>query len=354
MEKREVLQEEWKNIFLKAKKGILCVAQRSGKCRVGVNIFKEFENPKILIAYPDNKIQFSWISEFEKCNFINYDVTFTNYASISKYNETYDIIVLDEINNTSERQRIYLNSLIKRNKCVLGLSGTISKETEGELQEIGLNILRRYSVEDAIKDEIIAPYKIFIHTIKLDTLKKEKNSKGRWVSEKNKYDNYTFVIDKNIREKRDVSFLAIHRNRILQNSIAKLNKTLKLLKELQDRRVLVFTGLKKIAENLNIPYFHSTSNNVEVFEDFKAAKIKHMAVVNIGKSGTTFQNLDCIILNSFVGNEEVLEQLVARSQLLDKANKIAEIHIITSSEKAEIKKLNKALINFNKEQIIWK
>ena len=211
----------------------------------------------------------------------------------------------------------------------------------------------KYTVEEAIEDEIIAPYNIFIHTVDLDTLIKKKNSKGKLVTEKNQYDNYTYVINKSTREKRDISFLAIHRNRILQNSLSKYNKTLYLINKYKEESILVFTGLKKIAESLNIPYYHSTSKNEEVFEDFKKGKIKHLSVCGIGKSGVTYENLDTIILNSFTGNEEVTEQLISRGQLLDTPDKVVNIHIITSSEPAEVKKLSKALINFNKENIKW-
>ena len=351
---RDELQKEGEDIFLKEKKGILQLAQRSGKCKIAINIFRRLNNPRILICYPDNKIKLSWKAELIKWNYLfRDDIQFYNYSSIHKITGEWDIVVWDEIHDTSERQRFYINNITKETRYALGLSGTISKETKWSLEEMNLNILMKYTVEDAIKDEIIAPYKICIHTVNLDTLIKKKNSKGKLVSEKNQYDNYTFVINKNLREKRDISFLAIHRNRILQSSLAKHSKTVYLLKKYKEERILVFTGLKKIAESLNIPYYHSTSKNEEVFEDFKKGSIKHLSVCGIGKSGVTYENLDTIILNSFTGNEEVTEQLISRGQLLDNPDKVVNIHIITSSEEAEIKKLKKALINFNKDNITW-
>lgn len=349
---REELQKEGEDIFLKEKRGILQLAQRSGKCKIAINIFRRLNNPRILICYPDNKIKLSWESELKKWDYKG-DIAFFNYASIHKIEGEWDIVVWDEIHDTSERQKFYIDAISSKTKYVLGLSGTISKETKWQLEEINLRILMKYTVEEAIEDEIIAPYNIFIHTVNLDTLTKKKNSKGKLVSEKNQYDNYTYVINKNIREKRDVSFLAIHRNRILQNSLAKYNRTLYLINKHKEESILVFTGLKKIAESLNIPYYHSTSKNEEVFEDFKKGKIKHLSVCGIGKSGVTYENLDTIILNSFTGNEEVTEQLISRGQLRDTPDKVVNIHIITSSEEAEIKKLKKTLTNFNKNSISW-
>jgi superfamily II DNA or RNA helicase len=90
-----------------------------------------------------------------------------------------------------------------------------------------------------------------------------------------------------------------------------------------------------------------------VFEDFKTGAITSLAVVNIGRAGVTFNELEVVILSSFTGNEETTEQIIARALNKDIEGKIADIHIITSTEEAEIKKLNKALSSFDTKNIIW-
>jgi superfamily II DNA or RNA helicase len=185
----------------------------------------------------------------------------------------------------------------------------VSDATEIDLRAICMKILMQYSVEQAIKDGIIAEYRIFVHYIPLDRTKKFLDKKKKLVTEYDKYKAYSYVIEQMNMQGRDPGFLLIHRNRILQNSHSKLLKTLSLLKEIEGKRTLVFTGLKKVAESLHIPYFHSTSEDKEVFENFRTGVIDKMAVVNMGRSGVTFQNLECIIIQSFTGHEETTEQI---------------------------------------------
>ena len=63
MNKRDMLQEEWANSFMKGDgKSILHLCPRSGKIRTSIRIFKKIEKllgakSRILIAYPDKNIQ---------------------------------------------------------------------------------------------------------------------------------------------------------------------------------------------------------------------------------------------------------------------------------------------------------
>ena len=115
--------------------------------------------------------------------------------------------------------------------------------------------------------------------------------------------------------------------------------------------MLVFAGLKAIAEKLGIAYHHSTSNNPEVFQKFVDGFINKIAVVNIGKAGITFSDLQYMIINSFTGNEETTEQIISRALNKEYDGKIGVIHIICSSEEAELRKLSKTLARLNSENI---
>ena len=363
MNKREEIQNKGREAFEHAGYlGILQIAQRVGKIKTSINIMNHMTgkgvipaSPKVLIGYPDNRIKDSWEEDFQKWQFEHSaNIVFINYSSIWKYEtQSFDLIILDEIHATSEAQRASIQMLIDLNDYILGLSGTISLDTEQELAEIGLQVIMKYTVEEAIEDGIIAPYKIYIHTVALDNIVKEKNSKGKLVSEKQRYANYTWVIENLKHSGRDFKFLALQRNRVLQSSIAKAACTKKLIEKHKGKKTLVFTGLKKVSESLGIPFFHSTSADKTVFDDFKTGKIDAVAVVNIGRAGVTFDQLEIIIINSFTGNEETTEQIIARALNRDIQDKVAEIHIVTSNEEPELKKLRKTLNSFNKNNIEW-
>ena len=360
---RELIQKRAKDCFMEAgTRGVLQIAQRVGKTKIALDIIDAciekygFDKNclKILICYPDNRIVDSWEDDFNKWAFGHGNaVDFCNYASVWKIEDTeYDIVIFDEIHATSDKQKESMAKLSNKPLVVLGLSGTISSETEKEIYEyLELEVLMRYTVGDAIQDGIIAPYEIVVHYVPLDTKELTRNNKGLYISEKRRYDDYTYVIEKMKYENKDFKFLALHRNRVLQGSVAKLKKTKQLLAQLYDKRVLVFTGLKNIAEKLDIPFYHSTSNNPDVFDAFKNKDIDKLAVVNIGRAGVTFPELECIIISSFTGNEETTEQIVARALNKDMASKVAEIHIVCSTEPAEIKKLQRTLASFDKNNI---
>lgn len=352
MDKREQIQKEAVETFIPERRGILRIAQRVGKIKIGLMIIEKiysswFVNPRILIAYPDNRIKDSWLKDMSKWNFkMGECITFCNYSSIHKYkNVCFDMIILDEIHATSDNQRYSIGEIATT--YTLGLSGTVSSDTEKELKEqLGLEVLMSYTVAQAIEDDIIAPYEITVHLVELDTIRKESNKKGKMVSEKQKYDAYTWVFEKLKDEGKDYKFIVLHRNRVLQNSYSKRIKTINLIKEYSDKKTMVFTGLKKVSESLGIPFYHSTSDDPTVFEDFKQGKITQCAVVNIGRAGVTFDELEVIIINSFTGNEETTEQIIARALNKDKKDKVADIHIVCSTETAELNKLRKTLTNF--------
>lgn len=361
MDKREQLQEEWKSKFCQQvragnKKHVLNIFQRCGKTPVTLKILKELGllNKKILISYPDNKILSSWGNAMEKFNISLSNVTFTNTASLKKYsNEKWDVYIQDECSDFSEEEEKHIKKLYE-SEYVLALSGTISKESEERLRALGLRILIKYSNEEAIGDGLIADYSIEVVTVPLSEIKNLKDSKKRNISEKKKYDNYSYVMTKLRNEGKNTMFLALQRNRILQGSHAKLLKLKLLLNNYSKERILIFTGLIKMAEQLGIPTFHSKSKDATVFDRFIKREFSHMAVAKIGESGVSFPSLDRVILSSFTYDEEATSQIISRCMMLDYEGKTAKITILCSTEEAEIKKLKKTLSDFNENKIIWK
>ena len=159
------------------------------------------------------------------------------------------------------------------------------------------------------------------------------------------------MIDKLEREKKGTMFIRLKRMRIIQNSIAKLNKTKELLQT--EERTLVFTGTIKIADSLGIPSYHSKSSEKQLFEDFANGIGNKLAVIKIGNTGVTYKPLDRVIINYFSSSAEDLTQRVNRCMSLEYNNseKLAKITIISSNESVEEKWLSKALEFFNPEKI---
>lgn len=356
---RDILQEEWSNIFVNNwknnnKKGILNLFQRTGKIRTTLLIIEKLklQNKKILICYPDNKIKDSWINDIKKFNINLTNVTYTNISSLKKYKDEYfDLFIWDECHSFSEKQSEIVQEIIKSgSETVIGLSGTISNTTKDELKLLyNLDIFIKYGLKNAIEDGLISDYEINIIKVPLDSSVLKKNKKGKFVSEKRQYDDYTNVIDRLRRANKSTMFLNLQRNRILQKSISKLNKLKELIKN--PGRFVIFTGLTEVADSLGIPSYHSKSKDLSAINDFKDEKIDKLALAVTGGIGVTYNNLDGVILSNFTYDQEETSQILARSLMLDYHNKVAKIYIITSSEPAELKKLESTLVDFEPSKI---
>ena len=167
---RDKRQKEFADLWMNhGRFGILNLCPRFGKIRTAINIFNQFDNPHILIAYPDNKIKQSWQDEFELMQWGDDNVTYTTHRSLSKHVEVWDIVVIDEIHLLSEAQRKVCKDLFDRNIYVLGLTGTLSKWTRRDLRmELGIEVMAEYPIHKAIEEGVITDYQITVVKVPLD------------------------------------------------------------------------------------------------------------------------------------------------------------------------------------------
>lgn len=341
--------------------GIICAAPRFGKIFTTINILEELKPKRVLIAYPDNKIKQSWKDDFAKRGYDDSNVTYTTHLSIKKHlEEQFDLIVIDEIHLLSEAQIEAVREMIDKHMefshtggDVLGLTGTLSSFTERTLEEeLDLHVIAHYPISQAIQEGVIVDYEITVVRVPLDMKRKQKYKTGER-TEKKQFDAYGYVIDSLERQGKATMFLRLARMRIIQNSIAKLEKTRELLKKHKDERVLVFCGVTKIADQLGIPSYHSKKEEKSIFDNFVSGKGKHLAVVKIGNTGVTYKPLNRVIINYFDSNGENLAQKINRCMAMeyDNPEKKAQIYIVSSDEPVELKWLKKALEFFDKDKI---
>jgi superfamily II DNA or RNA helicase len=351
---RDKRQKEFAQIFLDhGEFGILNLCPRFGKIYTTINILEKLgKDINILIAYPDLKIKDSWESDFKDRKYKNTNITYTTHLSIKKHTEaTYDLVILDEIHLLSEAQI----EAVKELKCisVLGLTGTLSSWTEKTLaEELGLHVLAEYTIEQAIEEGVIVDYEITVVTVPLDN-KRLNDYKGKQRTEKKQFDSYAWVIDQLERQNKNTMFLRLARMRIIQNSIAKMEKTRELLAAHKDERILVFCGVTKIADSLGIPVYHSKAGEKDTFEAFANGKGNHLAVVKIGNTGVTYKPLNRVIINYFDSNGENLAQKINRCMAMEynTPDKKAHIYIVCSTEDVEKKWLRSALEFFDHKKI---
>ena len=355
MNLREQRQQEFAQIWLDKKWGILNLCPRFGKIYTTINILEKMDkNISILIAYPDAKIKDSWIEDFKTRKYTNDNITYTTHLSLHKHEtNSFDLVIIDEVHLLSDNQLDVCENLFQYNKQVLGLTGTLSTWTESELDmRLDLPVLAHYPIEQAIQEGVIVDYQITIIKVPLDN-KIVQTVKGKARTEKKHFDACSWVIDQLSSQGKDTMMLRLKRMRIVQGSIAKLNMTKAVLNKYADERILVFCGTTDAADSLGIPSHHSKSPDKEGFKRFAEGEGNHMAVVKIGNTGVTYKPLNKVILNYFDSNAENLAQKVNRCMAMEYSNpdKAAQIYIISTNETVEEKWLNKALEFFDKDKI---
>ena len=352
---RDKRQKEFADVWLKhGKYGILNLCPRFGKIRTSIKILEKLKPESILIAYPDNKIKESWQSDFNDLGYDDSIVTYTTHLSLKKYAEqSFDIVIIDEIHLLSEAQIEVCKDLFDVNGQILGLTGTLSSWTERTLEEeLDIHVIAHYPIEKAIDEGVIVDYEIHVLRVPLDNTVYN-DYKGKLKTEKKHYDGVSWVINKLQNSGGDTMFLRLARMRLIQSSLAKTNATKRLLAAHKHERVLVFCGTTAVADGLGIPSYHNKSKEKEIFEDFAEGKGNHLAVVKIGNTGVTYKPLDKVIINYFDSNAENLAQKINRCMAMEynTPDKKAHIYIVSSDELVELKWLQKALEFFDKNKI---
>ena len=352
---RDRRQAEFAQMWLDSdRRKILNLCPRFGKIRTSINILRKLNPNTVLIAYPDNKIKDAWQTDFEELNYDDENVTYTTHLSLKKFiDKKFDLIIIDEIHLLSEAQIEVCKELFENNKQILGLTGTLSLDSEITLEkELDIHVLAHYPIEKAIDEGVIVDYEITVIRVPLDD-KTLLDFKGKKKTEKKQFDNVSWVINKMMATRSDTMFMRLARMRIIQSSLAKTNATKALLAKHKDERVLVFCGTTKVSDSLGIPSYHSKSSEKQMFADFAEGKGNHMAVVKIGNTGVTYKPLNRVIINYFDSNAENLAQKINRCMAFEynTPDKKAHIYIISTNEPVELKWLKKALEFFDESKI---
>lgn len=334
-------------------KTIIYAAPRFGKIKVAIDIMnaKGYKNP--LIVAPRKDIKEGWVSDFKKWKFKG-TMEFSTFASIKKMVGTgylYDFLIVDEPHELSVNQQKLLYPLVQT-LPTLGLTGTMTNKTANELYDnLGLDTCYKYTIDQAVREGILADYEMCIHRVPLDNKRYiYTSSKGKRYTEKGYFDLYMFV-RKQVKMKHFIDMKLIN---IIQNSQAKLAKTKELLEESHRDRVLVFCGTTETADNLDIPVYHSKSKDTEVFSSFcKGEKYDQIATIKMMQAGITISPIHKGIINYTSGNPEDCAQKICRFLGFEYANpnKKAEIHIISTNEEFEIGRLKTALLFFDQTKI---
>jgi len=339
--------------------GLLNLAPRVGKTKIGIDIIKKERPKRILWITPNTKLRDIDIpNEFVEWRATGYfkKTTIICYASMADHEGEYDLVILDEYQDlTPVNAEPLFNGKIKY-KQIIGLSGTHPRHKEKlELySKLGLKKLVEMSIDEAVDQGLIAPYKITVVECRLDNknkyIKAGNKTKQFMQTEEAQYSYLTRMINAKLFSGQQVpKFFYLNRMRFLYNLKSKHEFAKKFLKKLQGR-TLVFAGSIAQIEDLCEHTFHSKTDDKKL-EAFKRGEIDVLGLVNSGGIGHTFRNVDnLLIIQVNSDSKGDATQKIARSLVLQKGYE-ANIYILCVVNTVDESWKNEVLKNFNKEKI---
>jgi superfamily II DNA or RNA helicase len=350
---REEIQNKAKEVALQHNlTGILDISPRVGKSKIAIESIKDVSSVAIIAPY--NSIVDSWQKEYQKWGLNNIPVTLCT-RSIDKLPDT-DLIIVDEIQTLSDLQ---IKNL--KGKRILGLTGTLGEDTKKKLKkELGLDVIYKYSYEQAIEDKIISDFRINVVLLPLDNIIKRyehsKDGKIWFNTEKQEYDYLTKqfnrfkILSWNNSKLEPVKMKwAGQRSNLIYNSTSKYEVAKSIFDKLN--RSVVFTTRTEIADKFADSY-HSKSEE-DNLERFQNGDIDKLAVCQMTNMGITLNKLDSLVVHQLQSNEEMSIQKIMRCCTFEyeRPDKVSTIWITVYRDTVDEEWCNNALSGVSKGRI---
>lgn len=339
--------------------GLLTLAPRVGKTKIGIDIIKKEKPKRILWVTPSTKLRDVDIpEEFKTWRATTYlkKTDIICYASMARHVGRYDLIILDEYQDlTSGNSTPLFNKRITY-KTIIGLSGThpVHEEKRELYKELKLKKLIEISIDEAVDKKLIAPYDITVVECRLESVKKtvEAGSKTKkFMNTEEKHYNYLnrIIVSKMYSGNPVPQFFYLNRMRFLYNLKSKNDFAKKFVEKLKGR-TLVFSGGIKQSEHISKYTFNSKTDDKHL-DLFKGGKIDTLSLVNSGGVGHTFRDVDNLVIVQVNSNKKGDgTQKIARSLVLQKGYR-ANIYILCTVNTVDEKWKDKVLEDFGRQNV---
>ena len=359
--KRELIQQEALRSVLLYNRGGLDISMGVGKTYIGLQYIKIVQG-KVLVVAPKVSIFESWKNDAIKFNLepLLDTITFSTYLSLNKHNPNdYDIIVLDEAHNVKYSHEEFLNEYQGN---ILGLTGTpprFKNSEKGEMMFKYYPIRYTYSVDEAVGNDILNDYRIYVHTLPLSTKNNLPVGKGtkKWMSsEAKQYSWISNQIEVSVGEKQ-LFINRINRINYLKTFQTKLDFVNYINSKIPaNEKCLFFMNTKDQADKFFSSTHHSGNHktvNKENLEKFSNGEVFRLGAVEQLSEGITIPNLKHIVIIHSYGNEKRASQKIGRALRLN-PNEVAKIHVLCYRNTVDEDWVSSALSDFDPEKITWK
>lgn len=291
---------------------LISVTARFGKTYLAIQLIDKLynlnKNCKVLFVTPNTQLRDIAIpNEFEKWNYkyLLSNTTCICYSSLHKLTGNYDLIILDEVQRISEISLTNIFNKTLNTKSFIAMTGTLPKKKDKKelLSQLGIYSCKRYeySMDKAIENNIISDYEVYLIPNYLNTTDKNiKSGNKQNTFYQTELAKYTYLNNKANATSNFNDIL--NRMRFLQTLPSKRNLLNKILPHFKDKRGLIFSANIEIASSLNIPTYHSKTNDNNLIK-FQNKEINQLSLVNAGGVGFTYTDIDFVILHQIDSNK---------------------------------------------------
>jgi superfamily II DNA or RNA helicase len=311
---------------------------------------------KFLVVGPKKVVMKVWQDEAVKhgLEYLIPHFDYTTYISLPKQSNDYDVVYLDECHSLLLSHKAWLTDF--RGK-ILGLTGTpprFERSEKGQMVEEFCPIVYEYETDEAIGDDILNDYRIFVHTLPMDdkkTMQVNKNGKTWYTSELASYTYWTNRLE-NARNKKEQQIMSVMRMKAMMEFPSKEGLGFKLFNLIQDK-CLLFANTMAQADRLCKNSYHSDNpNSEEALQAFKRGDIMKLSCVLQLNEGVNIPDLKQGIILHAYGNERKSSQRIGRLLRLN-PEETATVHILCYKDSVDEKWVKSALEKFDQTKITW-
>jgi len=341
----------------------VAISMGVGKTLIGLqHMDYQFKNnrfsasERFLVATPKKSIYASWKDDAVKfgMEYLLPYIEFTSYRSLNKLDPSaYHTIYLDECHSLLYSHELWLNSY---GGGILGLTGTkprYENSEKGYMVDRFCPMVYEYITDDAILDNILNEYKIFVHPISLGTTKTLQVVTKKFNFMTTEVANYAYCNERiENSQPQNEAMARIMRMKQMQGYNSKMHYLKLLLKRIQGK-CLVFCNTQDQADEIAIHSYHSKNKaSEENLQRFKDGEFEVLSCVDSLNEGINVPNLKNIIIMHSYSNERKAMQRLGRALRLN-PDDVAMVHILMYADTIDDKWVKSALKDLDQSKITY-
>lgn len=316
---RDLILEKVKNN--RSKNLLLELPTGFGKSRIAIELINDLpDDARVLVVVPKNVLKQNWKDEIIKwggCK--NARITYTTYASISKYTGFWEMVIFDECHHITEKVIDDTKNFITGRNILL--SATVSdhiherlKRCFGELGRIKIDI------KEAIAKNVLPSPNVLLVPLYLDDIRPICNTGNGLYRTQAGY--YSYISKKISFFKERVysgmtglkqTWLALSGSRLRWLSKQKIAYVKDMLFQMKGQRYIVFCNNTEDADKLGIPVIHSkVKSSRSNLDEFNIGQIDNLACIGMLDEGVNLYNCEYAIHANLSNSERLIKQRLGR------------------------------------------